>query len=223
MSEIGKLSQSLKSLLMDNIGELSSVQANLLSASSDKDIKTLFITSCYALEGKTISAISMAYGLSTNANAKVLLVDGNPYSPKIHELFNVNRSPGLSDMLLSKAEYNELLIRTEYENLAIIPNGTKVSNMIDIFRSETFKDKLNFLKQRVDYLILDGPSVLSSSDASVISKHFDGVILVVECEKTRWEVVQLAKDRIDKIGGNILGIILNRRKYYIPKALYGKI
>jgi capsular exopolysaccharide synthesis family protein len=165
----------------------------------------------------------MAYGLSTNANAKVLLVDGNPYSPKIHELFNVNRSPGLSDMLLSKAEYNELLIRTEYENLAIIPNGTKVSNMIDIFRSETFKDKLNFLKQRVDYLILDGPSVLSSSDASVISKHFDGVILVVECEKTRWEVVQLAKDRIDKIGGNILGIILNRRKYYIPKALYGKI
>src|SRR3972149_7120532 len=109
MGEIGKLNQDLKTLLKENRGELSSVQGNILGAAADKEIRTIFITSCYASEGKTISAISMAYALSTGFDTKVLLVDGNIYSPKIHEHFNVNLTPGLSDLLLSKVEYNQAL------------------------------------------------------------------------------------------------------------------
>ena len=220
---IGKLPQDLKTLIMKNSVELSAIQGNMLSTATDREIKTILITSCSAFEGKTITAISMAYELSTEANARVLLVDGNLRYPKIHELFNVGSTPGLSDLVVSNAEYEEVIRKTEDENLIIIPHGTKISNPLDLFRSKMFKEKLDYLKQRFNYLIFDTCAALMSSHVSIIAKYFDGIILVIEAEKTRWEILQQAKEKINNVGGNILGAVLNKRKYYIPKALYGKI
>jgi len=218
-----KLSQNFKTLLMRNLGELSKVQGNILSAAENREIKTIFITSCNSFEGKTVTALSMAYALSTEARAKVLLVDANLYSPKIYELFNLDSAPGLSDLILSNAKYSEAIKKTEYDNLFLMPHGTEISNPLQVFTSQLFENRLGFLKQNFDYTIFDGPSVLGFSDVSVIARYFDGVIFVIECEKTRWEVLREAKENIEKVGGNILGVVLNKRKYYIPRVLYGKI
>jgi capsular exopolysaccharide synthesis family protein len=223
MKKIGMLSQDLKTELMENGRELSAVEGNLLSVAESRHIKKIFITSCFTSEGKTVSAISMAYALSTSANAKVLLVDGNLHFPKIHELFNVKAIPGLSDLLIANADYSSVVRETEYQSLNIMPHGTGISDTLGVFRSKIFKDKLDFLSQSFDYIIFDGSSILSSSEAALTAKHFDGIILVIECEKTKWEVVQLAIEKIRNVGGIILGVVLNKRKFYIPKILYGKI
>jgi len=73
------------------------------------------------------------------------------------------------------------------------------------------------------FVIVDGSSVLGSSDVSLIADSFDAVAIVVQCEKTKWEVLQMTAKKIETSGGNLLGVILNSRKYYIPKFLYGKI
>ena len=223
MIETGILDKKLKSLITENFKELSSVEGNLLSVARGKDVKTFFITSCHPSEGKTVSAISMAYALATQAKTRVLLIDGNFHSPKIHELFSVNIVPGLSDLLLSNFDFSGLMKKTEYENLMIMSNGTDLSDKLNFFELGMLKDKLDPLRQRFDYIIVDGYSVFGSLDPSHIIKYFDGIIFVVECEKTRWEVLQQAKEKINNVGGNIVGAVLNKRKYYIPKKLYGKI
>lgn len=223
MDEVGTLKGDVKSLLMANVKEFSAVEGNLLSVARGKEVKTIFITSCNPLEGKTVSAISMAYALATEANARVLLIDGNLHSPKIHELFGVDPAPGLSDLVLSKFDYNDVIRKTGIESLIIMPCGADSINKIDVFESGMLKVKLDSLKQRFDYTIFDGHAVFGSSDPTHIAKFFDGIIFVVECEKTKWEVVQQAKEKILNAGGNILGVVLNKRKYYIPQKLYGKI
>jgi Mrp family chromosome partitioning ATPase len=89
--------------------------------------------------------------------------------------------------------------------------------------SDVFAGKLKSLMARFDYVVFDGDSLLTSSNASMIVKHFDGVVLVVECERTKWEVLRLAREKVQNVGGNVLGVVLNKRRYYIPRGLYGKI
>lgn len=222
MAEEGILDRDLKSLISENAKELSSIEGNLLSASSGKEIKTILVTSSNILEGKTVTSISMAYSLAVSTNVRVLLIEGNFQSPKIHEMFGVMPSPGLSDLLLSKSDYYAVVKKTEYSNLMIITLGSGSVKKIDAFDTEIFKEKLNILKKDFNYIIVDGSAVFGSSDPTYIAKSFDGVIFVVECEKTKWEVLQEAKDKVSKAGGNVIGVVLNRRIYYIPKILYAK-
>ena len=79
------------------------------------------------------------------------------------------------------------------------------------------------LRSRFDYVFFDTGPVLNSSDVALMARHFDGVIVVVECERTKWEVLELAKAKIVNVNGKILGVVLNKRQYYIPAGLYGKI
>jgi capsular exopolysaccharide synthesis family protein len=223
VSGISTLDKRLKTLLTANIKELSSLEGNLLSVAKGKDVKTIFITSCHASEGKTISAISMAYALAAQANAKVLLIDGNLYSPMIHELFNVEPAPGLTDLLLFAMDTTNVIRSTEFAHFAIMPCGSDVFNKFEIFESEVFRKKLTSLRQTFDYIIVDGHAVFGSSDPAHIAGYFDGIIFVVESERTKWEVLQEARQKISNAGGNILGVILNKRKYHIPEKLYGRI
>ena len=70
-------------------------------------------------------------------------------------------------------------------------------------------------------MIVDGPPITVYSDAAILAPLVDGVVLVVEAEKTRWEVVSQAKRTLEESGGRILGAVLNRQRYHIPPALYG--
>jgi protein-tyrosine kinase len=224
MNAVGVLNENLKSAIFKNLKELSTIEGNIASFATDKQpIKTILVTSCSPLEGKTVSSISMALALSIEANAKVVLIEGNMSSPRIHELFNIDTVPGLSDLLISRSNLNEIMRKTEFKNLTIIPSGSDISKKLDVFETERLQDLIGSLKKDFDYVIVDGQSVSGSSDVSIISKYFDGIVFVVECEKTRWEVLQQSKEKIKGVGGNILGVVLNKRIYYIPEKLYGKI
>ena len=222
VQEIGVLSKDLKDMLKKNLSNLCAIKGNLLSLSKNSEVKTILITSSNPSEGKTISAVSMAYGLA-ELKSRVLLVDGNLRCPAIHKYFNVDISPGLTDLALSDVSNIEAERETEYDCLTIMPAGEKVYHSIDIFKSNSFRKKLDDLRQTYDYIIFDGHSVLISSDVSIIANNFDGIIMVVQCEKTKINTFQEAKQKLSKLGGNVLGTVLNRRQYYIPKTLYGYI
>ena len=76
------------------------------------------------------------------------------------------------------------------------------------------------LKERFDLIIVDSPPVMLFPDGPAIVSKVDGVILVIEAEKTRWQVALNVKEKIIKSGGTILGTVFNKRKYYIPEYLY---
>ncbi len=99
-------------------------------------------------------------------------------------------------------------------------NGDYITSIFDSPRIEgIFED----LKQEFDLILIDSPSGDVSTDAFALSPKVDGVILIVEAENTRWPVANDVKERIIKHGGNVLGVILNKRKYYIPEFIYKRL
>lgn len=86
-----------------------------------------------------------------------------------------------------------------------------------------FTNLIDDLRQQFDLIIFDSPSAIGSTDAIALAAASDGVVLVVEAEKTRRQVVQEIKTRMEKAGGNILGVILNKRRNYIPRFIYRRL
>jgi len=92
-----------------------------------------------------------------------------------------------------------------------------------VFSSQYSKSYIRLLKEKFDLVIIDSPPLSESSTAIAIASKVDGVVLVVAAETTRWPVAARTRDRIEKIGGNILGVLLNKQKHYIPQFIYRHI
>jgi protein-tyrosine kinase len=237
-----KLSRKNEKLITDNVKELSMVEGNLMSAIEAQKAKraqqinsdtqeipsepqslSIYITSCFNLEGKTTSALSMAYALTVNNMKRVLLIDGNPRAPKLHEHFETGIAPGLMDWFKSEEMNRAAIVReTEYSNLFLMTFGNVADQRPDLFTSE-FKEKFESLKQSFDYIIFDGNSMLDSSNPALLAKNFDGIVITVSSEKTKWEVVQQAIEKVQNLEGIVLGVILNNRKYYLPNNFDGRM
>ncbi|MCF6290812.1 MAG: CpsD/CapB family tyrosine-protein kinase [Desulfobacterales bacterium] len=217
-----KLSDALETRLIRNLKEVSLFEGNILDV--DKDIKTIYVTSCLNGEGKTTAALNIAYSLAKNSNTRILLVDGNSDAPRLHKLFGAAAAPGLCDTMRSEDFNSDILKQTEYGNLFIITHGGKTAGKHSSAETEKMiKALLDKLRDQFDYIIFDGLSLLSSSEPAILANSFDGIVMVVESERTKWEVAQLGIEKLIKLKGNMLGVVLNKRKYYIPRFLYGKV
>ena len=86
--------------------------------------------------------------------------------------------------------------------------------------SPRMHELLQHLRRHYNLVVIDAPAATVSSDSFALARHVDGVILIAEADYTRWPVVQHLKDRLIKSGGTILGVVLNKRRYYIPSFLY---
>lgn len=217
----GKLPDTIKARLVKNTREMSMVEGNILGAG--KGARTMFVTSSFKGEGKTISALSLAYGLTLNGSSTVLLMDGNSAAPQMHQLFQVDGAPGFTEFLQGGHQLSDLIRGTEFRNMAIMPYGSSGLDLSAVLKGGLLRERMAQLQEHFDYIIMDGCALMGSSEVSVLANQFDGVVLVVECEKTKWEVVQGAVERLRLLNGRVLGVVLNKRRYYIPKALYGKI
>ena len=199
-----------------NYRELMMVEANLTSLGKGKN--TFYITSCVDKDGKTITAISAAYALSLYSGKEVLLIDFNQQDPQIHNLFGISDSPGFHEFCAGTARAEDVILPTLHKGLSVITIGETQGFANE---EENIKKSLDELAANFDYVICDGSSVMSSSVALRHIRLFDAVMIVIECEKTRWEVLQIAEDKIKKSGGtSSIGIVCNRRKYYIPSIVY---
>ncbi|WP_420263808.1 CpsD/CapB family tyrosine-protein kinase [Candidatus Magnetominusculus dajiuhuensis] len=210
-----------KRLISGNKRELLNFKGNLLSTATGKTVKSIMVTSAMNGEGKTTAALSLAYTLAVNAKDNVYLADGSWNSPKMDKIFNMGEVKGISDYFRGEVALDTIVRQTQTENLSVIPFGKKTTNSMEILKPAMLKEKIDELRSKCDYVIFDSASIMGSADIAVLSTFFDGVIMVVECEKTKWQVVDLAKSKLESAGANIIGAVLNKRKFYIPRWLYG--
>lgn len=209
------------SILSEKAAHSVELESFLLGATGPS-AKKILITSCHSGEGKTTIACLMALNLALKAKARVLLIDGNYIHPELHSYFNVAQKPGLWDGLESVDE-KTLVKKTSYGLLNILPCGSFSTTSVQWLRSGGLKQKLEQIISQYDYVIMESSSVLESSESAFLFKLFDGVLFILECEKTRWEVLQAAQDKVIQVGGKVLGAVLNKRRYYIPESVYAKI
>lgn len=121
------------------------------------------------------------------------------------------REEGLSSKENSKALRPKLFVKSFSKKISFNEKGPDLIGNSDIL--ENMRDKL-------DYIFIDSLAANISSSDLAISHKVDGVVLVVEAERTRWKVTENIKDKIIKHGGNILGVVLNKQRHYIPEFIY---
>ena len=212
-----RLSKKVEDTFSSSYRHIVVAEGNLHSTCPDD--KSFYLTSCFPKEGKTLASISLAYSLAVFSNRRVLLVDAHLTSPTIHLLFQITRGPGFLSLLSDTSKIVPGILPTYYENLFIIPNPTPMQFGTP-FTSSELKRFLGLVSSSFDYIIFDGRPILSAPEPMIFASTVDAVIFVVECERTKWEVMQAAIEKILNTKGKVAGVILNKRKFYIPPAVY---
>lgn len=201
------------------VGPYEDLKTNLLSRYRDGSIKTILFAGTARGTGVSTIAANFAMALARDSRLKVLLIDVNLRTPSLHDVFRIDPVPGLAD-LMSRNGRGARALRVGPGNLHVIPCGGYFADFVTLFESHRFSQFLKRARERFDYVVLDAPPVYGSSDCRVLCAMVDGVVLVVESGKIRRQVATSAKKQLEEVGGKILGLVLNKRKYYIPEFIY---
>jgi protein-tyrosine kinase len=188
-------------------------------------LHTVVVTSPSPAEGKTFTAVNLALAESHLSENLVLLGDFDLRRPLIHNLFQVERAPGLTDYLIGEVPLSGALRRIAGMNLYVLPAGTPVKNPLELLNTRQAKVLFEELPRVFNWSIFDTPPLLFSADANLLATLADGTILVVKIGATTFDNVTRAMQSLCE--NNVLGIVANGARaselyskytYYYSKA-----
>lgn len=187
------------------------IRSNIKFSSTDKEIKSILITSSGPEEGKSVTSINVAAAFASIGN-RVLIIDADMRKPNLHKIMKTNNKSGLTNILSDHKDYKVVVNKTEINNMDIITCGPIPPNPSEILCSNSMKVFIEEVKKNYDIVIIDTPPVGIVTDAQVLTTLVDGVLLVVASGKTKVEEAKKAKELLQNVNANILGVILNRVK-----------
>jgi capsular exopolysaccharide synthesis family protein len=176
---------------------------------------------CSSNNGEGTSTVLNNFAVTLAAGgSSVLIVDANLRNPTAHISFNLIPRQGFTELIMGKDTLSKIIKTTKVNNLSVITHGVHHSNPSRLFESQAMVAIAEKIKTKAEWILFDFPPVNLYNDAISMAGLMGGVVMVVEADKTRWEVAQRAKRRLEDDGGKILGVILNRRTMHIPDWLY---
>ena len=185
------------------------IRTNIQFSNLDKNIKVINITSSKQGEGKTTILSNLATTFA-NLEKKVLILDGDLRNPTIHRMFELTNVCGVTNVLLEEKSFEECVHCTDTKNLHILTSGTIPPNPSELLASNKMIEFVNKLKESYDYIFIDTPPIGIVTDAGIISTYSDGCVFVVGAKEVEIEMVKISIDRLENVGANILGNILNK-------------
>lgn len=190
------------------------IRANIMFSVMKKGCKKIVVTSSAPNEGKTTTTVNLAVSVS-QADQKVLLIDGDLRKPKIHNYFNIPNAPGLTNYLgdkISRKKTTDLFSvvhPTEYENLSVLCAGSIPPNPAELLGSELMTEFLDDISKDFDYIIIDTPPINVVSDCMPLVRESDGVVVVVRSGHSTHPELQRALSSLEFIDAKILGFVVN--------------
>jgi capsular exopolysaccharide synthesis family protein len=175
--------------------------------------RVLVLTSPDPGAGKT--TVTSNLGMATaEIGRRVLLVDADLRRPRLHRLFEIPNSFGLTDILrittpLEDIPVNQLVRQTKIPGLYLVPSGPTTDGLSSLLYSPRLAEFLQRVAKEFDLVLIDAPPMLHFADARVLGRHSDGVILVLRSGQTKRDAAMLARQRFDEDGTCVLGTILN--------------
>src|SRR5881628_3749953 len=170
--------------------------------------KVIVVTSAVAAEGKTVGSLNLATALA-EAGSRVLLLEADLRHPRCHRTLGVDDARGLSSVLLGQEELESVIHSLEAPRLSFIPAGSLPANPADLLSSPRLREALARLRSQYDFVIIDTPPVLPVTDAVVLAREADAVVLVVKGHGTPSALVREARDRLLMAGAPLLGVVVN--------------
>jgi receptor protein-tyrosine kinase len=200
--------------------EFRTLRTRLNHMQSLQPIHSIVVTSPSPAEGKSLAAVNLALAQSHLAGNNTLLCDFDFRRPIVHNLFQVERTPGITDYLLGKAQLEDVMKKIAGTNLYIMPAGEAVINPLELLNLREVKDLLHLLPKLFNWIVLDSPPLLFAADANLLSTMSDGTVLVVRIGHTTIDSVTRAMQSLCQ--NNVLGIIANgaRRGELYSKYTY---
>jgi tyrosine-protein kinase Etk/Wzc len=179
------------------------------------------VTSPAPKEGKSTTISNLAITVAQGGQ-KVLLIDCDLRRPVLHAVFGYNKEPGITNYLVGRAMIDDIIRTSPIRNLDIITSGTIPPNPSELIGSERMKEFLADMQKRYDLILIDTPPVIAVTDAQVVSALVDGMILVVSSGITQTELAKRSRDLILKVGGKVIGFVLNNFDIYNTYGSYYK-
>lgn len=184
------------------------LRTNIMFSRKGENSTTMTVVSGGAGEGKSTTIFNLSAIFAQN-NSRVLVVDSDLRRPSLHKIVGVSNSAGLTDYLLNNAELEEVIQTTSMPTLDFLPSGKLPSSSMGILNSSQMKAFIQEVKNRYDYVFFDSPPIMGVSDASVLASEVDMAILVIQYRKYPQAMTVRAKQMVEKVGGNLLGVVLN--------------
>jgi len=183
-----------------------------------KTLKNFVISGIDHGSGKTLTALNLAIVFAMGGK-KTLLIDGDLRLPDLHKLFDVKRTPGLSDFMEARAETDKVIKNTSHENLWVVPAGSEVLSPSDLISSSKMDEFLRIVKREFDLVIVDTPPITVGIDAKILATKTDGAIIIARSDKCTINDIRENAMEIEEVRGKILGVVLN---VVNMNSLYGK-
>jgi succinoglycan biosynthesis transport protein ExoP len=183
-----------------------------LRYSSTQPPRTIAFTSADQAEGKSTVALNTAISLG-QMKARVLIIDADLRRPTIHTKLNVANETGLSDVLVGVAALDDAIRPTEHVGVSLLSSGRPSPNPVGLLQSEAFETLLKTVRDRFDFIIVDGPALRSIVDGIVLGVKTEGTVLIISSTSSEGRAVRSAIDKLRAVGGiNLLGVVLNRAR-----------
>lgn len=214
---------SPKAIVSENI---KSLRTNLQFTAVDDDIKTILVTSTNAGEGKSFVAANLAISFA-QADKRVLLVDCDLRRGRVHRLFALPNTNGLSNLLTSDLKgFGKYIRTTKVRNLDVITCGTYPPNPSELLASKKNRRLIEKMCTHYDVVIFDGAPIGGLADSVILSSLVDETLLVVKDASTTKTDLAAAKDALEKVGAKVAGVVFNMvnrksTKYYNSYYYYG--
>lgn len=197
---------------------------NFLSLRARRPLQTVAVASALPGEGASTVAIGLAHALAASGADETLLVDCNLRTPTLAGRLGVSEGPGVVEAVAGAVEDpRELVVPTDTASLSLLRAGVERSDPNRVLAADGFKTLLEDVSRGRGSVILDTAPISVGRDAGLVSTLVDGVILVIEAERANHEVIARARRRLEDVGGEIVGTVLNRRRYPIPGAIYRRL
>ncbi|MCF2612830.1 CpsD/CapB family tyrosine-protein kinase [Fusobacterium perfoetens] len=184
------------------------LRTNLAFLREKHDGKTLLFTSSIPAEGKSTVASNYAASLAI-AGRKTLIIDCDIRRPRAHESFGIKIEKGLECALTHDEPVKDLIMKDVLPNLDLLPTKNMKNNVTELFLRDKMKDIIGSIKDEYDTIILDTPPLAVASDAAILSRDVDGVVVVVGYDQVAERELKFTKEMLDNAGANIYGFIVN--------------
>ncbi|TLD41474.1 MAG: Tyrosine-protein kinase EpsD [Candidatus Jettenia ecosi] len=197
---------------------LKGIRTSIIFSHPDKPKKVILVTSSAPSEGKSLISANLAIVMAQTGK-KVLLIDADLRKPTMHKLFKIDKSLGLSNVLVKSGDLRTVAKETTIPNVRAIACGPIPPNPSELLSSSAMVEMLQLAKEEFEWIIIDSPPILTVTDARILARVADGAVFVIKSNKTTKDAARKAIDHFSDMRDKLLGVVINdvdfsRDKYY---------
>ncbi len=185
------------------------LRTNVRFATVGSESTSILVTSTVPGEGKSLTVANLAVAMALDGRS-VIAVDTDLRRPTLHQKFDCDQRPGLTNVLVGNTELDDALQETAIPGLRVLATGPLPPNPAELLNSPAMRNLHGMLRERADVVIYDSPPFLASADAQVLSADVDGVLYVVQFGEARKSAIRHANDLLSQAHANVMGIVFNK-------------